>query len=269
MSNRDPSAKTPAAKPLWLLRLAIVAVFIGLIALAYASDLHRQLSLDTLVRHRAAIDAFIAAHYIAALAIYVGVYVATVSLSIPAALLLTIAGGILFGPIAGPLAAIAGSSGGATVVFLIAKTALGESLVRRAGPFAERFADGFKADAFSYLLFLRLVPIFPFWLVNLAPALFGIGAQTFILATVIGVAPAAFAYGFVGAGLDSVIAAQETAFKECLSTGAADCRLNFDLRDAVTPQLLVALAALGVVALIPVAVRRWRGRKFKSKRGGP
>jgi uncharacterized membrane protein YdjX (TVP38/TMEM64 family) len=269
MPNRDLNATTPAGKTAWPLRFAIVAAFIGLIVLAYASGLHRQLSLDMLVRHRAAIDAFIAAHYLAALAIYVGVYVVSVSLSIPAALLLTIAGGILFGPVVGPLAAIAGSSGGATVVFLIAKTALGESLVKRAGPFAEKFADGFRADAFSYLLFLRLVPIFPFWLVNLAPALFGIGAKTFIVATVIGVAPAAFAYGFVGAGLDSVIAAQEAAFKACLATGASDCRLNFDLRDAVTPQLLAALAALGLVALIPVAVRRWRGRKLKSGHAAP
>ena len=219
---------------------------------------HRQLSLETLVRHRAVIDGFIHAHYAGALAIFVGIYIAVVSLSIPVALLLSISSGILFGPVAGPLASIAGATTGGAIVFLIAKTALGDHLIRRAGPLAAKLADGFRADAFSYLLFLRLAPVFPFWLVNLAPALFGVRLRTFVGATVIGVAPAAFAFGFVGSGLDSVIAAQETAYNACLQAGQAGCRLNFDIRDAVTPQLLAALGALAVVALIPVAVKRWR-----------
>ena len=265
MPERSANAKTSAAAaPTWPLRIAIVAVFATLIAAAYATGWHRQLSLETLVRHRTTIDAFIGAHYIGALAIYVGIYITSVSLSIPASLLLTVAGGILFGPVAGPLAAIVGSATGGTVVFLVAKTALGEGLLRRAGPFAMKFADGFRADAFSYLLFLRLVPVFPFWLVNLAPALFGIGLRTFVSATLLGIAPAAFAFGFVGAGLDSVIAAQETAYKNCLAASGAGCRLNFDLREAVTPELLGAFIALGLIALIPVVLRGLKERKLKG-----
>lgn len=267
MPKRTPNAyKSAAGAPAWPLRLGILAVFLALIAVAYSTGWHRQLSLETLVQHRAAIDAFIGAHYIDAVAIYVGIYTATIALSIPAALLLTVTGGILFGSLVGPIAAIAGATAGATIVFLVAKTALGESLVRRAGPLVAKLAEGFRADAFSYLLFLRLTPIFPFWLVNLAPALFGIGACTFALATVIGVAPAAFAYGFVGAGLDSMIAAQEMAYRNCLTANGGDCRLNFELRDAVTPELLVGFAGLGVIALIPVVVRWLRARMHTRAR---
>ena len=245
----------------WPLRLGVVAGLLALIAIAYAGGWHRQLSLETLVRHRAIIDGFLAAHYFGALAIFAGIYIATVSLSIPAALFLTITSGILFGPVIGPLASLIGSTTGAAIVFMAAKTALGESLVRRAGPAAAKLADGFRADAFSYLLFLRLSPIFPFWLVNLAPALFGVRLTTFVAATLLGAAPAAFAFGFVGAGLDSVIAAQAAAYRECLAAGRAGCRLDFELRDAVTPQLLAAFAALAVVALIPVVVKRWRAHR--------
>jgi uncharacterized membrane protein YdjX (TVP38/TMEM64 family) len=261
MPERSPNVKPSAAgTSAWPVRLGILVGFLALVAVAYATGWHRQLSLETLVRHRAMIDGFIDAYYAGALAIYIGVYLATIALSIPTALLLTVIGGVLFGPVIGPLAAIAGATAGATIVFAVARSALGESLVRRAGPLAAKLADGFRADAFSYLLFLRLTPIFPFWLVNLAPALFGIGARTFILATLLGVAPGAFAYGFVGAGLDSVIGAQEAAYRNCLAASRLDCRLNFELRDAVTPELLAAFAGLGVIALIPVTVRWLRAR---------
>jgi uncharacterized membrane protein YdjX (TVP38/TMEM64 family) len=156
---------------------------------------------------------------------------------------------------------VVGATAGAVIVFLIARTAAGDFLVRRAGPAVEKLADGFRADAFNYLLFLRLVPLFPFWLVNLAPALFDVPLRTFVVATAIGILPGAVAFAFVGAGLDSAIAAQEAAFKACLATGKAGCTLDFDLHDAVTLQLIAGFVALGVVALIPIVVRRLRARR--------
>ena len=112
----------------------------------------------------------------------------------------------------------------------MAKSACGENLVRRAGPLAGKLADGFRADAFSYLLFLRLVPAFPFFLVNLVPALVGVKLSTFVAATFIGIIPATFAFSFLGSGLDSVIAAQEKIFRACLAAGRTDCHVQFDLR---------------------------------------
>jgi uncharacterized membrane protein YdjX (TVP38/TMEM64 family) len=253
----DATDSRSATSASWPVRLGVLAAFLALIAIAYASGLHRELSLETLVRNRARIDGFIAVHYFGSLVIFIGIYIATVALSIPAALLLTITGGILFGPVIGALAAITGATAGGAIVFMAAKTALGEHLLRRAGPLVGKLADGFRANAFSYLLFLRLAPIFPFWLVNLAPALFGVPVRTFIGATVLGIAPASFAFAFVGSGLDSAIAAQQTAYKECLAAGGI-CHLNFDVADAVTPQLLIALGALAIVSVLPVVIKRLR-----------
>ena len=150
-----------------------------------------------------------------------------VALSVPVGFYLTVIGGILFGAVLGGLAALVGATIGAICIFLIARSAMGEHLVRRAGPLAEKLAQGFRADAFSYLLFLRLVPIFPFWLVNLVPALCGVSVATFAAATALGIIPATFAFAFVGAGLDSVIAAQQAAYRACVAAGRTDCRLEF------------------------------------------
>jgi uncharacterized membrane protein YdjX (TVP38/TMEM64 family) len=248
------------------LRRFVPVVLIGLaMAAVFATGAHRHVSLETLVRHRMAIDAFIEAHALAAVAVYVGFYILAVSLSIPGALFLTISGGILFGTLVGGGAAVIGATAGATVIFLIAKSACGESLVRRAGPLAAKLADGFRSEAFSYLLFLRLVPAFPFFLVNLVPALAGVKLSTFVAATVIGVIPATFAFSFFGSGLDSVIDAQEKVFRACLDAGRTDCQIQFDLGTIVTPQLLAAFAVLGVIALLPVVVKRLRARSADSR----
>ena len=243
-----------------LKRFAPLAVVVVTMCAVFATGAHRHVSLETLVRHRMAIDAFIDAHSVAAIAVFMAVYVSVVALSIPGAVFLTIASGILFGTLVGGATSAVSATIGATIIFLIAKSACGESLVRRAGPLAEKLAEGFRADAFSYLLFLRLVPAFPFFLVNLVPALVGVRLPTFVAATSIGVIPATFAFAFFGSGLDSVIAAQERVFRACLASGRTDCHLQFDLGMMATPQLLAALATLGVIALVPVVVKRLRAR---------
>jgi uncharacterized membrane protein YdjX (TVP38/TMEM64 family) len=230
-------------------------------AVIFAMGWHRQLSLENLVQHRAAMREFVSANALAAYLLFIGTYVAIGALSIPGASVLTISGGVLFGWLGGGLAAIAGATMGATVIFLIARSAVGEMLARRAGPLVARFAEGFCADAFSYLLLMRLVPLFPFWLVNLAPALLGVRLTTFVVTTVLGIIPGTFAYAFLGAGIDSVIASQAEAYDLCRAAGRSDCQLGFDVRAAVTPQLLAALAALALVGLIPLIVKRWRARR--------
>jgi len=245
-----------------------LAAIVVLAAVVYAMGWHRQLSLETLVRHRTAIEAFVTTHYVSALGLFVALYIAAVALSVPGAVWLTISGGFLFGVWVGTLASVVGAVIGATLVFLIAKSAFGEHLVRRAGPLAARLADEFRTDAFSYLLFLRLVPAFPFFLVNLVPALLGVRLATFVTATAFGIIPATFAFASIGAGLDSVISAQEASYRACLAAGRADCRLDFDLMAALTPQVLAAMVALGVLALVPVVIKRWRRRAGIAQRSG-
>jgi uncharacterized membrane protein YdjX (TVP38/TMEM64 family) len=263
-ADQDPgpaSTASPRRSP--LRRLAPLAGLVALLVAAYATGWHRELSLETLVRHYAAIDAFIAAHRVAAVLAFVAIYVAGAVLAMPAGAVLAVIGGFLFGALIGGSAAMIGSTAGATIVFLVARSALGEHLLRRAGPPAMRFAAGFRADAFCYLLFLRFVPV-PSWLTNLTAALFGVRLPVFTFATALGRAPGSFTLALLGAGLDGVIATQVTAYRACLAAGGHDCRVDFDAAAVVTPTLIAALLALGLLALVPVLARRLLMRYAKA-----
>lgn len=267
MPAEPPTAPSPPTERFRLRRWLPLAAIVAAAAAVLAMGWHRELSFENVVRYRDQIDAFIAGHAAGALAAFAILYVGVVALSIPGAVFLSIASGFLFGTLVGGLASIVSASVGAVLIFLIARTAFGEHLIRRAGPAAARLAEGFREDAFHYLLFLRLVPAFPFFAVNLVAALAGVRLMPFVAATVLGIVPGTFAFTSVGAGLDSVIAAQETAYRACLAAGNSGCGLDFDWRTALTPQLLGALAALGVIALIPVIAKRLRARRAASSSG--
>jgi uncharacterized membrane protein YdjX (TVP38/TMEM64 family) len=241
-------------------RLLPLVVIVALAVIAYLTVGKGMISLESLVQHRAAIDEFVTGHQVLAVVAYVALYATTVALSLPGATFLTVSGGFLFGLVLGASAAVIGATLGATIIFLVARTALGEPLLKRAGPLATQLAEGFREDAFSYLLFLRLVPAFPFFLVNLVPAFAGVRLGPFVTATALGIIPGGVAYAFAGTGLDSVIAAQKESYDACMATGQADCHLAFDPKDVLTPELIGALIALGALALVPVVVKRMRRR---------
>jgi uncharacterized membrane protein YdjX (TVP38/TMEM64 family) len=259
-ADPDPTPR-PAAAGFRLARTLPFAA-IGLVSvIVIAVGWYMDLSPVSLLKRRVAIDTFVGAHRIAALGAFAAIYALAVALSLPGAVLLTICGGIVFGGLAGGLAALIGATTGATLIFLVAKSAVGGWLIRRAGRRAEQLAAGFCADAFNYLLFLRLVPLFPFWLVNLVPALCGVRLVTFVAATALGIIPGTFAFAFFGAGLDSAVAAEVAAYRACVAAGNFGCRLKFDPSAAATPQLIAGLVALGVLALIPVAIKRFKAAR--------
>ncbi len=235
-----------------------------LAVIGYATIGGTGISLEALVRYRMEIDAFVSGHRVLAVLAFIGLYIIAVALSVPGAVFLTVTGGFLFGLAVGASASVIGATIGATLIFLVARTAFGEPLLRRAGPRANQLAQGFRNDAFSYLLFLRLVPAFPFFLVNLVPAFAGVRLGPFMAATALGIIPAALVYTFAGTGLDSVIAAQTNGYRDCIAAGRTDCQLSFEARDILTPQLIGALVALGLLALVPVAVKRLRARPRAS-----
>ncbi|QFU17402.1 TVP38/TMEM64 family protein [Microvirga thermotolerans] len=244
------------------LPLALVALAAGAF---FASGLHRVLSLESLVRHHDALRGFVAEHRAAALLTYALAYVAMVTLSIPASALMSALGGYLFGwAVGGGVAALAATAGGVNI-FLIARTSLGELLRRRAGRRLQALAEGFRKDAFSYLLFMRLLPVMPFWVTNLAAALFGVRLKTFLVATQIGVLPATFAFAVAGSGLDEAIDRHMAAYRRCLGAGGSDCRLGLSPENLLTPELAIALAVLGILALAPVLVRWRRGRSGEER----
>jgi uncharacterized membrane protein YdjX (TVP38/TMEM64 family) len=250
----------PKPTQIWR-RLAGPMGLLALLGLGYGLGLHHYLTFDAIAENRAALATVTAEHSILALLAFVAVYTTAVAASFPGASVLTILAGLLFGWCVGGLAAIVAATIGATIVFQIAKTSFGDVLGRKAGPFMSRLSAGFADDAFNYLLFLRLVPAFPFWLVNIAPALANVKLRTFITTTFLGIIPGTFAFAFVGAGLDSIITAQQAARSQCLLTRpVGECPFDLSIGSLITPQLLLAFAALGLVALIPVALKKWKAR---------
>jgi len=236
--------------------LVAVAVAMGLV---FALGWHHHLSLENVVAQRDRFHGVLAKHPLPSVLAYMAIYIATVALSLPGGLILTIAGGLLFGALVGGLAAVMAATVGATIVFLIARTAVGESFSARAGPWLAKLSDGFKEEALSYMLFLRLVPAFPFWFVNIAPAVLGVPLKTFVIGTFLGIIPATFAFAFAGAGLDSVVMAAKNEYAACVALkGVGVCKLKIHASSLLTRELILALLLLGLVALIPVVMKRWR-----------
>lgn len=201
---------------------------------------------------------FVENHYLAALSLYFLLYTILVAASVPGGLLLTVSGGFLFGWLAGGIVTVFAATVGATLLFLIAETSLGVALHKKAGPWLTRLEEGFKDNAMSYLLFLRLVPAFPFWLVNIAPAFLGVPIRTYVVGTFFGIIPGTMVFASLGTGLDSIIVEQQDTFSSCQASGKTDCTMTFDVGSLVTKEIILSFVALGVISLIPILIKRLR-----------
>jgi uncharacterized membrane protein YdjX (TVP38/TMEM64 family) len=242
--------------------LLIVAVSL----LVFAMGWHRHVTFENIVALRDRFQVVLDEHRALSIFIYTAIYVAAASLSLPGCPILTVTGGLLFGWLVGGLATVVGATIGATILFLIARTAVGNMLSGQATPWLAKLREGFRRDALSYLLFLRLVPAFPFWFVNVAPAVLGVPLRTYVIGTFLGIIPATFAFASAGVGLDSVIRVAKADYAECVArAGAGACKLTIHASSIVTRELVLALLLLGVVALIPVAFRKRRSRHAAAK----
>jgi len=221
----------------------VLAIAAGL-ALFVALDLDRYLSFAALKAHHDQLIAWRDANYALAALTFMLAYLVAVALSVPGALWLTISSGFLFGTVTGSMLTVIGATLGASLLFLAARYAFADFFHARAGEWLKRMEGGFQDNAFSYLLFLRLVPVFPFWLVNLVPALLRVGTGTFIAATALGIVPGTVIYASVGNGLGEVIAA-----------GGAP-----DLGVLTKPAVFGPLVALSLLSLTPVVIKHLRRR---------
>jgi uncharacterized membrane protein YdjX (TVP38/TMEM64 family) len=176
-----------------------------------------------------------------------GAYAVMVALSVPGALIMTMTGGFLFGPLVGASAAVIGMTVGATIMFLVARSALGDFLKRHtpAGGMVSRVEAGVRANAFLYLLVLRLLPAVPFWLCNLASGFVNIPLRTYLAATIVGIIPSTFIYASIGAGLGHVFDRGEKPNLNLISD----------------PQVLFPLIGLVALSLLPLLYHAWRVRR--------
>ena len=240
----NSAAGLPRSKPLWR-RLLPPGILLVVVGLAYAFDLQRYLAFDTLREHDEALRAFVEARPVLTALGFVLVYASAVAVSLPGAVFLTIAGGFLFGVWLGGMLAVVGATAGAIAIFLIARTSLGDGLKDRAGPWLKRMRAGFNENALSYLLVLRLIPAFPFWIVNIVPAFLGVTLRDYAVATFFGIMPGGFVYASVGNGLGAVIEAGDEP----------------DLGIILEPAILLPILGLALLALLPVAYGKLKGRR--------
>jgi uncharacterized membrane protein YdjX (TVP38/TMEM64 family) len=225
-----------SVRRLWpLLPLALA------LALFFALDLQRYVNLNGIREHQAAWGAFVQEHEALAILIYAGICTVTVLCGIPVGLWLTLIGGFLFGAAVAFTTFVTAATIGATLMFLAARSSFGSVLQAKAGSWLGRLEAGFRRDRWSYLFFLRVVPIFPFCVVTIVPALIGVDLLCLVVTTFFGLMPITLIFALTGDSIGAV-----------LGSG------NFTLGSVLSPQLVVALGGLGALAILPILVRKLR-----------
>lgn len=244
----------PASKGrLWRRLVPLALLIVGLV-MFFALGLDEYISFDRLHEDRQVLLDFVAARGVLAVILYLVCYATVIAFSVPGGAFMTITGGFLFGTLAGTVYAIIAATVGALALYLAARFAFAEMLRAKAGPAVRKMEAGFRENALSYLLVLRLIPVFPFWLVNLVPALLGVPLRIYLIGTFIGIIPGTFIYSSVGNGLGAVFAAGKRP----------DVNLIF------TPEILLPIIGLALLALAPVAYKKFfpkRFAKLKSNAG--
>jgi uncharacterized membrane protein YdjX (TVP38/TMEM64 family) len=214
---------------------------------AYFLGLEKYVTFETLKDHHSTLKFFVSEHPLITPLLYICLYIAMSALSIPGGALLSVTGGFLFGQPWSTVYVVLGATVGSSIIFLAAKTALGELLFKKAGPLLTKMQKGFERHAVSYLFFLRLVPLFPFWAVNLAPAFFGVRFRTYFWTTFLGIIPGTFVFTQAGTGLSSI-----------LEKGEA-----FSIETVFNWQIRIALIALALFSLLPIIIKKL---KYKNHR---
>jgi uncharacterized membrane protein YdjX (TVP38/TMEM64 family) len=241
MTPAEPSPPPPRT---WLRRLPILVILAAAVIGAFA--FRDALSFETLARHRETLLAFRDAHYLWAVLAFLAAYVAIVALSLPGGTVATLAGGFLFGLFPGVLYNVLGAGSGAVLVFLAARTGFGDALSQRldrAGGKAAKLQAALRENEWSVLFLMRLVPLVPFFIANLVPAVVGTSLARFAISTFVGIIPGALVFTSVGSGLGEVFARGEAP----------------DLGIIFTPPVLLPLLGLAALAALPMLLRAIKG----------
>ena len=236
MTNDMPASETTSG--LSAGKIAIAVVIALAIGAFFYFDLGRFLSLAALKDNRDHLLAFTEANYVGAAALFVLCYIAVTGLSLPGAVILTLAGGFLFGSVFGTLLVNLGATSGATLAFLAARYMLRDWVEQKFGKWLEPLQQGFAKNAFNYLITLRLIPLFPFFVVNLVSGLTRMNVGSYVAATSLGIIPGSFVYAYAGRQLGTINSLKEIA----------------------SPGVIGAFVLLGLLALVPNLYKKWSGK---------
>jgi len=226
-------------------RISFLVALLLCVAGAFILGVNDYLTFEEISRHREAVMAWRDRNPLLSVVAFIGIYASVVAISLPGAIWLTVGGGFLFGTVSGTVYSVVGATLGACGAFLATRYLAGDRLRARAETWIGTMDAGFRANAFNYMLVLRLLPVFPFWLVNVVPALLNVRLRTFLVGTLLGIIPGAVVYALLGNGLGAVIAAGEKP----------------DLDIVFEPQVLAPIIGLALLSLGPVVYRRLRDRR--------
>ena len=224
--------------------IPIFVLILGII-IFFALGGHHYLSLEVIKNNYQNLVDFTAANFITSCLIFSIAYILVVAFSIPGASVMTLVGGFLFGVYVGSVLVVLSATIGAVIVYLAVKSALGDILKNKAKGNIEKMRNGFENDAFNYLLSIRLVPIFPFFIINIACGMLGVRLKDFFLATLIGIIPGSVIYVWVGTGLGFALKQGE----------------DLNLGIIFQPQFIVPIIALALLSLVPIIYKKYRSAK--------
>ena len=222
-------------------------VVIVLVALVGTVTLHEHINFDTLREHRSTLMALRDAHYIATVAIFMALYIAIVTFSLPGAALSTLTGGFLFGVFPGVLITVVSATIGAFLVFTAARIGFGDRLAARIDASEGRISrlrDAIRENEWEILLIVRLIPVVPFFVANLIPATMGVRTHRFVITTFLGIIPGGLVFTSLGSGLGELFAEGKRP----------DTGVIFE------PHILLPILGLAALAALPILVRMWRRR---------
>lgn len=221
-------------------RFAGIFFILFTLSLFFIFDLGQYLSFQALKTHHTTLIRWTNHHYFVSVLTFMVIYSIAVAISIPGATLFTLTGGFLFGLILGTIYVVVSATIGATLVFLAVRYALASWVAERTGKWIKKMRHGFAEDALSYLLILRLIPLFPFWVVNIIPALLNVPTRTYIMGTFFGIIPGTFVYVYLGTGLSHLFDQDKTP----------NYKIIFE------PEILLPLIALAILSFLPTAYKR-------------
>jgi len=234
---------TPAPKKSLLKRLAPLAIIALALSAFFALGGPDYVSLDSLKENRATLSALVSDNFAISILAFMGLYATLTAISFPGASFLSLFGGFLFGTLAGGFAIVIGATIGATVLFLAARYAIGDFLkAKSGGNYMAKFEKGLKENELSYLFILRLIPAFPFFVVNFVPALFDVKIRNYIVTTFFGIMPGSFVYASVGAGIGAV-------FEQ-----GGEVKLSGLMTQ---PKVILPILGLIALALLPVLYKKF------------
>ena len=237
----DNNNRLAAASP--RKKLVLIGLFAALLVGFFTFDLDSLISYQGLAENEAALKRAVAENRLITILAYMAVYITAVAFSLPGALWLSLAGGLMFGTLAGGVIIVISATLGASGLFVAARYIIGDTLRAGAGPALQKFEAAFNRDAWSYMLVLRLLPIFPFFIVNLGAALVGVRFPIFLLTTFFGIMPGTFVFASIGNGISVLLQSGERP----------------DLSVMQSPEILGPLVALAVLSLAPIIWRRMKG----------